>query len=59
MLKVNPAVGELTVMVPVATVQVGCAVTVAMGALGPSGGTFIITMEEDLVHPLLFIAVTV
>lgn len=31
MLNVNPVVGELTVMVPVATVQVGCSVTLARG----------------------------
>ena len=31
MLNVNPVVGELTVMVPVATVQVGCCVTLARG----------------------------
>ena len=34
MLNVRPVVDELTVMVPVAREQVGCAVTVAVGAAG-------------------------
>jgi hypothetical protein len=34
MLNVKPVVDELTVMVPVAREQVGCAVTLAVGAAG-------------------------
>ena len=34
MLNVKPVVDELTVMVPVAREQVGCAVTLAVGARG-------------------------
>ena len=39
MLYVNPAPsGAVTVIVPVATAQVGCAVTPAVGATGVGGG---------------------
>ena len=37
MLKVRLAVTELTVMVPVGKSQVGCAVTLAVGAVGVEG----------------------
>ena len=40
MLKLRPAVAELTVMVPVARAQVGCEVTDAVGA---AGAVFIVT----------------
>ena len=43
MLKLRPAVAELTVMVPVAKAQVGCEVTDAVGATGVAGCAFTVT----------------
>ena len=59
MLNVNPAVGELTVIVPVFTVQVGWAETLAMGAMGFAGGAFTVILVVAMVHPLVFFAVRV
>ena len=58
MLNVNPAVVELTEMVPVATVQEGCAVTVAVGATGVRGCGFTVTGVMLLMQALEFLAVT-
>jgi hypothetical protein len=44
-------------IVPVATVQVGCAVTVAVGAAGVAGCAFTVTLVTEDVQPLLFLAV--
>ena len=44
-------------IVPVATAQVGCAVTVARGAAGVEGCAFNVTLVAVLVHPLEFLAV--
>jgi len=45
------------VMVPVATLHVGCAVTLAVGAAGVAGWAFTVTDVTDEIQPLLFIAV--
>jgi|DEB19_MinimDraft_2_1074335.scaffolds.fasta_scaffold401564_1 hypothetical protein len=58
MLKVNPAVDELTEMVPEATVQVGCVVTIE-GVAGIAGAAFTVTAAAALMHPLVFLAVRV
>ena len=51
-------VGLLTVMVPVATVQVGC-VTVTVGVAGLVGAALIVTGVEADTQPLVvFLAVT-
>ena len=55
-LKVNPVVEEVTVIVPVATVQVGC-VTDAVGAAGVAGCAFTITLVGAEIHPAAFLAV--
>lgn len=44
-------------MVPVATVQEGCAVTLAVGATGVAGCALTVTEVIDETHPLLFFAV--
>jgi hypothetical protein len=46
MLKVNPAMEELTEMVPEGILQVGCVVTVAVGAIGDAGCAFTVTLED-------------
>ena len=56
MLKVNPAVGDVTVIVPVATKHVGC-VTVAVGADGVAGCAFTVTLVGAEVQPAAFLAV--
>jgi len=45
------------VMVPVATLQVGCTVTLAVGAAGVAGCAFTVTDVTDDIQPLLFFAV--
>jgi hypothetical protein len=59
MLNDKPVVDELTVMVPVAREQVGCAVTVAVGADGVAGCAFTVTLVAALAQPDAFLAVTV
>ena len=56
MLKVNPAVADVTVIVPVATKHVGC-VTVAVGADGVAGCADTITLVGAEVQPAAFLAV--
>ena len=60
MLKLRPAVDELTVMVPVARAQVGCEVTEAVGAAGVAGCVFTVTdVVAGETQPLALRAVTV
>ena len=59
MLYVMPApMGVVTVMVPVAIVQVGC-INVAVGATGVGGWALIVTLVPEEIHPSEFIAVSV
>ena len=44
MLKLSPVVDELTIIVPVETEQVGCKVTLTVGACGAVGGAFTVTV---------------
>ncbi len=46
-------VGAVTVIVPVGVVQVGCAVTVAVGAAGAFGTAVIVTGVADDTHPVV------
>ena len=60
MLKLRPVVDELTVIVPVASAQVGCEVTEAVGAAGVAGCAFTVTeVVPGETHPLALRAVTV
>ena len=60
MLKFSPAVAELTVMVPVASAQVGCEVTEAVGAEGVAGCVFTVAeVVAGETQPLALRAVTV
>ncbi len=52
-----PPVGTVMVIVPVATVQVGCTVTEAVGVAGVAGWAFTVTLVTEEIHPLLFFAV--
>ena len=59
MLYVMPVpVGAVTVIVPVATLQVGCDVTFAVGTEGVEGWAFTVTLVPFEVQPALFFAVT-
>ena len=44
-------------MVPVDTVQVGCAVTDAVGAAGIGGWAFTVILVAGDIHPIVFFAV--
>ena len=50
-------VGAVIVIVPVATVQVGCTVTLTVGVAGVAGCAFTVTDAAAEVQPLLFFAV--
>ena len=56
-LKVNPVVEEVTVIVPVPMLQVGC-VTDAVGAAGVASCAFTVTLVAAEIHPAAFLAVT-
>jgi hypothetical protein len=52
-------VGAVTVIVPVATEQVGCAVALAVGAAGTDGCAFTVRLVAVDTHPLVvFFVVT-
>ena len=57
MLNVNPAVDELTVIVPVEVAHVGW-VTFAVGADGVAGCAFTVTLAEEPIQPADDFAVT-
>ena len=57
-LNVKPVVDELTVIVPVATAHVGCAVTLAVGAAGVAGCAFTVTLVAEPIQPADDFAVT-
>ena len=57
-LKVKPVVVDVMVMVPVATVQVGCTVLV-VGAAGVGGCALTVTLVIEEIQPSLFCAVSV
>ena len=62
MLKLSQEAGELTVIVPVETEQVGCCVTLAVGAAGAVGCEFTVTVvvpAETQVTSVDDLAVTV
>ena len=50
MLKLSPVVDELTVMVPVEAEQVGCRVTLTIGADGAVGCGFTVTFVPAETH---------
>ena len=50
--------GEVTVIVPVATVQLGCCVTLAVGAAGADGTAFIVRPKGAETQPVPFFTVT-
>ena len=60
MLKLSPAISELTVIVPVETEQVGCSVTLAVGDTGAVGCEFIVTVDVGVeVQPSELVTVKV
>ena len=50
MLKLSPKADELTVIVPVDTEQVGCSVTLTVGASGAVGSAFTVTVVPAETH---------
>ena len=57
-LKVNPVVDEVTVMVAVASEQVGC-VTLVVGAPGADGCAFTVAVALPDIQPASFFALMV
>ena len=51
----EPGAGDVTVIVPVETVHVGCAVTVAVGAAGALGTVLTVNEIAKDVHPALVV----
>ena len=52
-------VGDVTTIVPVGVVQVGCCVTEAVGMAGAFGTAFTVKLNGDDTHPVtVFFAVT-
>ena len=54
----TPFSGALTVIVPVATAQVGCAVTLAVGAAGVAGWAATVKLIALEIQPAAFVVVT-
>jgi hypothetical protein len=54
---VTPVAGEVTVIVPVGVVQVGCVMS-AVGGGGPAGGSAMVTVVPGEIHPAAFLTVT-
>ena len=50
--------GTVTVIVPVGTAQVGCVVTLAVGADPADGAAFTVTAVAADIHPEAFLTVT-
>ncbi len=50
--------GELTLIVPVGTLQLGCCVTLAVGAAGADGTAFIVRLKGAETQPEPFFTVT-
>ncbi len=50
--------GELTVIVPVATAQPGCCVTLAVGAAGVNGTVLTVRLRGAETQPVPFFTVT-
>ena len=50
--------GAVTVIVPVCTAQVGCVVTLAVGADPADGTAFTVTAVAGDIHPDAFVTVT-
>ena len=54
----EPGAGDVTVIVPVETVHVGCATDV-VGAAGVAGWTSTVILATADIHPVVFCAVSV
>jgi hypothetical protein len=58
MLKLNPVIPDVILMVPVPTVHVGC-VTLLVSEAGVAGGAFTTKVSPDDIQPAAFLALTI